>query len=162
MGSTDTQPQGDEVGLTVSPAYAAGMFGDLYGDLLSLIKPALDEMVCEGFAVGWQIDMVKRDYVEFRRRKEIPSTLNQHNTSGAELRRDLLALLVTPHTVSEAHSELGGNIGTLKAMVTRMAARGELRRVGRRARLPGVPGQPERVWLVSSACVGDVDPNAWL
>jgi hypothetical protein len=56
----------DEVGLTVSPAYTAGMFGDLYGDLLSLIKPALDEMVCEGFAVGWQIDMVKRDYVEFR------------------------------------------------------------------------------------------------
>lgn len=35
-------------------------------DKLSLIKPALDEMVSEGFAVGWQIDMVKRDYVEFR------------------------------------------------------------------------------------------------
>jgi len=66
MGSTDTQPQGDEVGLTVSPAYTAGMFGDLYGDLLSLIKPAIDEMVCEGFAVGWQIDSVKRDNVQFR------------------------------------------------------------------------------------------------
>jgi len=103
----------------------------------------------------------KRVYA-YRRRKGIPSTLNQHNASGAELRRDLLALLVTPHTVSEAHTELGGNIGTLKAMVTRMAARGELTRVGRRARLPGVSGQPERVWQVSSACVGDVDPNAWV
>jgi len=38
----------------------------MYDELLSLIKPALDEMVCEGFAVGWQIDMVKRDHVEFR------------------------------------------------------------------------------------------------
>lgn len=38
----------------------------MYDELLSLIKPALDEMVREGFAVGWQIDMVKRDFVEFR------------------------------------------------------------------------------------------------
>jgi len=59
----------DDVGLTVSPAYTTGMFGDLYGDLLSLIKPALDEMVCEGFAVGWQIDVVKRDYVKVRNQK---------------------------------------------------------------------------------------------
>ena len=71
MGSTDTQPQADEVGLTVSPAYTAGMFGDLYGDLLGLIKPALDEMVCEGFAVGWQIDMVKRDYIQFSNKRGV-------------------------------------------------------------------------------------------
>ena len=96
----------------------------------------------------------------YRRWHRIPGATN-HNAAGAELRRDLLELLVVPHTVSEAHEELGGIIGTLKQMVLRLARRGHLRRVGRRPRLPGTPGQPERVWQVSSACVGDVDPDAW-
>ena len=36
-----------------------------YDDLLDLIKPALDEMVREGFTVGWRVDYTRRDYVEF-------------------------------------------------------------------------------------------------
>jgi hypothetical protein len=111
--------------------------------------------------IARRLDVKPERVCAYRRWHKIPGA-NRHNVSGVELRRDLLELLVTPHTVSEAHTELGGNIGTLKAMITRMASRGELTRVGRRARLPGVPGQPERVWLVSSACVGDVDPNAWV
>ena len=42
-------------------------FGDLLdlGNLLELIKPALVEMVCEGFAVGFQVVATKRDTAEF-------------------------------------------------------------------------------------------------
>ena len=36
-----------------------------FGGLIDLIKPALDEMVCEGFAVGFQVVASKRDTVEF-------------------------------------------------------------------------------------------------
>lgn len=97
----------------------------------------------------------------YRRWREIPGD-NRHIIAGAELRRDLLELLVEPHTVSEAHEQLGGNEGTLKQMILRMARRGEVKRVGRRRRRRHTPGQPERVWQVSSACVGDVDPDAWV
>ena len=97
----------------------------------------------------------------YRRWHRIPGCMN-HNAAGAELRRDLLELLVEPHTVSEAHEQLGGNEGTLKQMILRMARRGEVKRVGRRRRRRHTPGQPERVWQVSSACVGDVDPDAWV
>ena len=43
-------------------------FGDLLdlGNLLELIKPALTEMVIEGFAQTWRVDFVKRDNVQFR------------------------------------------------------------------------------------------------
>lgn len=38
----------------------------MYNELLSLIKPALDEMVREGFAATWRITHTQNDLVEFK------------------------------------------------------------------------------------------------